>query len=39
VTNLHDISQIFICGPPVMSTALVKAMDVLRVPQEKYYIL
>lgn len=39
VSSINDISQIYICGPPTMKTEIIKNMDVLNVPLEKYSIL
>jgi len=37
--NINGITQIYICGPPSMGNSLVKTMDRLSVPKEKYTIL
>jgi NAD(P)H-flavin reductase len=37
--SIENLTQIYICGPPAMNSQLVKCMDTLNVPIEKYTIL
>ena len=38
-TRLNRISQIYVCGPPVMNRTLVKAFEENNIPDFKYRIL